>query len=187
MGWRFHRGHRDATPTARLRGRNAAAAGRMTSRMTTSSTPAVSLRVARIDDVGALAAIERDAFSDPWPESAFREFLDKPHVRMTVAVDEQDHAVGYCVMLIMADEAEIANIAVSGARRREGIAARLLDDAIAAARAAHVAAMYLEVRTSNVPAKSLYMSRNFRLMGRRKAYYQHPTEDALVLRWTSGT
>ena len=152
----------------------------------TASNAGVSLRTARLDDVQQLAEIERDAFSDPWPESAFRESLERAHARMTGAADETDRAIGYCVMLIMADEAEIANIAVAASKRRNGIAARLLDDAIEHARERHVSAMYLEVRTSNVPARALYESRHFRLVGRRRGYYQHPTEDALVLRWTSG-
>jgi ribosomal-protein-alanine N-acetyltransferase len=158
----------------------------MTTKAATSTDSAISLRLARPDDVQRLALIERDAFSDPWPESAFREFLDRSHARFTVAVDAQDNAIGYCVMLTMADEAEIANIAVTREKRRTGVAARLLDDAISAARQSHVAAMYLEVRTSNAPARALYESRQFRMVGRRRGYYQHPTEDALILRWTSG-
>lgn len=150
----------------------------------TSNGTSVSLRVAHTGDVAQIATIEKSAFSDPWPESAFRDFLDKPHVHITVAVDDRDQVAGYCVLIMVADEAEIANIAVSPERRRSGIAARLLDHAITTAREAHVAAMYLEVRTSNLPAKALYLSRNFRLVGRRRAYYQHPMEDALVLRWT---
>jgi ribosomal-protein-alanine N-acetyltransferase len=142
------------------------------------------MREARVGDIPALAIIERDAFSDPWPESAFHELLGKDHVRMTVATDAADRAIGYCVMLVMADEAEIANIAVAAVQRRQGIAARLLDAAIATARDNNVTAMYLEVRTSNTPAKALYLSRGFRMVGRRRGYYQHPTEDALVLRWT---
>jgi ribosomal-protein-alanine N-acetyltransferase len=158
----------------------------MTANTATSTDPAISLRLARLGDVQQLAMIERDAFSDPWPESAFREFLDRSHARLTVAVDAGDRAIGYCVMLTMADEAEIANIAVTREKRRSGIAARLLDDAISAARQSHIAAMYLEVRTSNAPARALYESRQFRMVGRRRGYYQHPTEDALILRWTSG-
>jgi ribosomal-protein-alanine N-acetyltransferase len=60
----------------------------------------------------------------------------------------------------------------------------LLDDALEAADAAGTAAVYLEVRTSNVVARALYEGRGFSLVGRRTGYYQHPTEDALVLRRT---
>jgi ribosomal-protein-alanine N-acetyltransferase len=43
--------------------------------------------------------------------------------------------------------------------------------------------MFLEVRTSNEPAKRLYLSRKFHQIGLRRAYYRDPIEDALVLRW----
>jgi ribosomal-protein-alanine N-acetyltransferase len=154
--------------------------------MSATGNSTASLRLARVGDVEQLARIERDAFSDPWPESAFREFLDRAHARCSVAVDANDRAIGYCVMLVMADEAEIANIAVARENRRTGVAALLLDDAIATARERHVSALYLEVRTSNAAARALYESRNFRMVGRRRGYYQHPTEDALILRWSSG-
>ena len=42
--------------------------------------------------------------------------------------------------------------------------------------------MFLEVRESNVAARALYASRGFSAVGRRRGYYRHPVEDALVLR-----
>ena len=45
-----------------------------------------------------------------------------------------------------------------------------------------VRALYLEVRDSNAAARALYGSLGFTQVGRRRGYYQHPTEDALLLR-----
>jgi ribosomal-protein-alanine N-acetyltransferase len=45
-----------------------------------------------------------------------------------------------------------------------------------------VAQLFLEVRTSNDAARALYASRGFVPVGRRRAYYRDPLEDALVLR-----
>jgi ribosomal-protein-alanine N-acetyltransferase len=42
--------------------------------------------------------------------------------------------------------------------------------------------VYLEVRESNAPARALYEAFGFRAVGRRKAYYRHPVEDAIILR-----
>jgi ribosomal-protein-alanine N-acetyltransferase len=58
----------------------------------------------------------------------------------------------------------------------------LLDDALSAADASAIAAVFLEVRESNGPARALYEARGFHSVGRRRDYYQRPTEDALVLR-----
>jgi ribosomal-protein-alanine N-acetyltransferase len=145
-------------------------------------TDTVSLRPARESDVGAMAGIELQSFSDPWPATAFSELLDMQHARITVAVDEHDVPVGYCVLLAVADEGEIANIAVGLALRGQGVGARLLDQALLAAQHEGIRSVYLEVRTSNHAARDLYASRDFVAVGRRRAYYRNPLEDALVLR-----
>ena len=142
----------------------------------------ISIRPTVADDVSAMASIEALAFSDPWPATSFHELLAHPFSRMATATDESGGVVGYCIMLRAADEAEIANIATAPGARRRGIGARLLDDAIAAGEAAGVVAMFLEVRESNVAARALYASRGFAAVGRRRGYYRHPVEDALVLR-----
>lgn len=143
----------------------------------------VTLRTVTPGDVTAMAAIEQRAFSDPWPASAFVDLLGRPHARLVAAFDADGTLCGYCVLLHVLDEGEIANIAVAPERRRRGIAARLLDDAIDTARRMELNALFLEVRTSNEAARQLYASRGFAPVGRRRAYYRAPLEDALVLRW----
>lgn len=142
--------------------------------------PSTRLRAALPRDVPAVALIEAACFSDPWPESAFRSLLRSPAVRFMVAVQAQQ-LCGYSVVIVAADEAELANIAVAPTARRQGVGQALLQAAIAAASAEQVASMYLEVRESNVGARALYASHGFELMGRRRAYYRGPDEDALVL------
>ena len=142
----------------------------------------VTLRRATMTDVQAMAAIEVAAFSDPWPASSFVEMLPLRHARMAVAVDARQTLVGYCILLSAADQGEIANIAVKPSARRRGVGALLLEDALEAATGLGVTQLFLEVRTSNVVARSLYASRGFVAVGRRIAYYRDPLEDALVLR-----
>jgi [ribosomal protein S18]-alanine N-acetyltransferase len=129
-----------------------------------------------------MAEIEREAFSDPWPAQAFVDLLAQPHTRMMVASTDDD-LVGYCVLLSVLDEGEIANIAVCRSARGRGVGARLLDEALAHATQQGIASVYLEVRVSNNPARGLYESRGFLPVGRRRAYYREPLEDALILRW----
>ncbi|MES2522321.1 MAG: ribosomal protein S18-alanine N-acetyltransferase [Gemmatimonadota bacterium] len=142
----------------------------------------MSLRPACAADVGSMARIEGEAFSDPWPASAFSGLLDVAHAMITVAVDARDEPVGYCVLLAAADEGEIANIAVVPSLRGQGVGARLLDHALQSAQHVGIRSVYLEVRTSNHAARDLYASRGFVAVGRRQAYYRNPLEDALVLR-----
>jgi ribosomal-protein-alanine N-acetyltransferase len=144
-------------------------------------TAAPTLRDARAADVAAVVAIERHSFGDPWSEGSFRALLTAPQARFRVA--ERDGALlGYCVAWHIADEAELANVAVAPEARRQGIGALLLDDLLAVADQPPGQTVYLEVRERNLAAQALYRSRGFEASGRRRAYYSNPTEDALVMR-----
>ena len=81
----------------------------------------------------------------------------------------------------MLDEGSIDNIAVRPDCRRRGVAAQLLDVFINFAKGNRLAFLTLEVRASNYAAIALYGSRGFREAGRRKNYYEHPEEDALIM------
>jgi ribosomal-protein-alanine N-acetyltransferase len=141
--------------------------------------------VATADDVAAVAAIEQLSFGDPWSPASFESLLGHPAVLFLVAVEgsARDEMVsGYVVTWYAADEAEVANLAVAPARRGTGVGAALLDAALRGAVARGAIRCFLEVRASNVAAQRLYFARGFEAVGRRKAYYRKPTEDALVLR-----
>ncbi len=140
------------------------------------------LRCALPTDVQRMAAIELASFSDPWPASAFADLLQQAHARIIVALGADQALLGYCVLLSAADEGEIANIAVAPSARRGGVGAQLLDDAIGFGTSEGVLHLFLEVRSSNESARRLYASRGFLPVGRRRAYYREPLEDALVLR-----
>ncbi|HCT56124.1 MAG TPA: ribosomal-protein-alanine N-acetyltransferase [Gemmatimonas aurantiaca] len=143
---------------------------------------AVYIRAMSPDDVDVVSGIEARSFSDPWPPNAFTVLLRRAHARLRVAVDAQGSVVGYCALLIALDEREVANICVDPSVRGKGVAGVLLDEALASADETLASAVFLEVRESNTPARRLYAARGFRMVGRRRGYYQHPDEDALVLR-----
>ena len=42
--------------------------------------------------------------------------------------------------------------------------------------------IFLEVRESNVPAISLYKKLGFEELGIRKKFYEHPIEDAIIMK-----
>ena len=141
----------------------------------------ITLRTAQPSDLDGILRIERLVFSDPWsPESFTPEFTDS-YSWFRVAEIEGEIA-GYVVARIVAQQGEIANIAVHPARHGTGLGGTLLDAAIVAAAAAECEAVWLEVRVSNAPAQRLYASRRFEEIGRRRNYYREPVEDALVLR-----
>jgi ribosomal-protein-alanine N-acetyltransferase len=105
-----------------------------------------------------------------------------PQRDFQVRVAEQEGAVcGVVIFRVAADEAEILNIVVQGARRRLGIGSRLMNDVLEACRIAGAQKIYLEVRDSNSVAREFYSRLGFREAGRRRNYYPMPPEDALVL------
>ena len=143
-------------------------------------------------DLERIALIERDSFSDPWSFEAFSAALALRHLRFLVA-EEMTAAsqgsragdrglVGYVVALVLGDEGEIADVAVAPVARRRGIARQLLQRVMAELVQVGVRTLYLEVRESNSAARALYASLGFQQVGRRRGYYQHPSEDALLLK-----
>ena len=141
----------------------------------------IAIRDATPDDLNAVVAIERVSFGDPWSDASFRSLLRAETTRFRVATRD-GVVVGYAIASRIADEAELANLAVDPEARRAGLGARLLDDLLATTDAEPSATVYLEVRASNEPAQALYRSRGFTAVGRRKGYYSRPAEDAVVMR-----
>lgn len=149
-----------------------------------SAKPKVKLRAATAADVPSIVRIERASFSDPWSARAFEGLLASASVRTMVA-ERDGQVIGYSVVVGAADEGELANIAVDPDCRRQGVSALLLSDLLATAERTGVMALFLEVRESNTAARALYERFGFGKVGRRRGYYQRPTEDALVLRWSA--
>ena len=89
--------------------------------------------------------------------------------------------LGYAGLLVAADEGYITNVAVDPSRRRQGVAAQLLQVFDDFARGNRLAFLTLEVRPSNAAAIALYEGFGFREVGRRRNYYDLPKEDALIL------
>lgn len=144
----------------------------------------VSIDVAQKDDVAAISEIERAAFSDPWSARSFRDALEHPSVYFGCARSDVGEVLGYVVAWFVADEGEIANLAVAPEGWGRGIGRALLDAALAEAKQRGIESVYLEVRDSNARARHLYQSRGFEEVGRRSKYYRRPVEDAIVLRRT---
>lgn len=130
--------------------------------------------------ISAVLEIEQEAFSPAWMEGALLNQLGREDTLFTLAVREEE-VLGFCVLQMIADEAEIYQIAVSAQSRRRGVADMLLEAAVAHAKKSGVIAIYLEVRKSNAPAISLYKKHGFKIEGRRKNYYSSPVEDAVVM------
>lgn len=144
----------------------------------------ISVSPVAVADLAAVSAIERAAFSDPWSERSFREALAQPAIYFVAARSDDGTVLGYVVAWFVADEGQIANLAVAPAGWGSGIGRALLTAALQEAVARGAKDVYLEVRDSNLRARRLYGSSGFKEVGRRRGYYRLPVEDAIVLRRT---
>lgn len=133
------------------------------------------------DHLDEVAELERICFSTPWSRNMLAEELDNALSAFLVALDESGKVVGYAGLQVVLDEGYITNVAVRPECRRQGIAGKLLQVFLDFAQGNHLAFLTLEVRASNYDAIALYGSRGFRSVGRRKNYYGHPKEDAIIM------
>lgn len=138
----------------------------------------VDTRPEHLDDI---LLMEQRCFSVPWThEQLMAQLSDFMHIFLA-AEDENGRAVGYAGLMYVLDEGYISNVAVSPDRRREGIADMLLTELYERAKAKKLSFLTLEVRESNIPAQSLYKKHGYTEVGRRKAYYSRPKEDAVLM------
>ena len=133
------------------------------------------------DHVPQIAELEKLCFSDPWPEQSIASELENP-LSLWLVVLDGSRVVAYVGSQSVLGEADVMNVAVDPAYRRQGIAMNLFSALQAALKEQKVYSLTLEVRASNEPAIALYGLLGFAQVGRRPNYYHNPKEDALILR-----
>jgi ribosomal-protein-alanine N-acetyltransferase len=142
-----------------------------------------------IDDVLVLAAQFVEA--PHWTRRDYEQILhpaptaDPTHflTRCSVVALSDCCLTGFAVASWLPQEtaAEIEGLVVVEKYRRQGIGSALIGACMAWAAKSGAASMRLEVRTSNAAALALYYRHGFSAVGRRRAYYSTPVEDAVLL------
>jgi ribosomal-protein-alanine N-acetyltransferase len=98
--------------------------------------------------------LERLCFTDPWSALAFDELLRFP-LTVALVAEQQNEILGYLIARVVAEEAEILNLAVVPERRRTGLGADLLEAGLTALQESGATRVWLEVRESNAAAQAL--------------------------------
>jgi ribosomal-protein-alanine N-acetyltransferase len=142
---------------------------------------AIVLRTMIEADLPNVLAVENSSYSIPWSETTFRGLLRRSDAELVVATDDAS-IIGHAVYWYVLDQGELGNVAVAPPARGRGVGAMLVKEIVARASKRGVRELFLEVRPSNTHARTLYGKFGFEQVGRRRNYYQEPTEDALVLR-----
>ncbi len=139
------------------------------------------IRPAGERDLVKILRIEKECFTDPWSINVFRGAMSEPHTSVFVLLDETEEVAGYSVSDVVLDEGALDNLAVTAEKRGQGAGAMLLQNVLEDARNKGVKRFFLEVRKSNEKALKLYEKAGFTRLSVRKAYYQDPVEDAIVM------
>ena len=140
------------------------------------------LWVMRREDVPVVMAVERAAYSDGWPATAFeRELTQNAMARYLVLGDADGRVLGFAGLWLMVDEAHVVTVAVVPEERRKGLGRVLVHGLIELAIEHGMSAATLEVRISNDAARALYREYGFYEVGTRKRYYSDNGEDAVIM------
>ena len=139
------------------------------------------IRRMTLEDIPAVVEIEKQCFSLPWSEKSFEDSITREDTIFLVC-ETEDAIAGYMGLYLSFDEASVTNVAVSPNLRKQGCGEALVTKAKEAAKEAGAECVFLEVRQSNEPALSLYKKKGFEEIGIRKKFYEHPVEDAIIMK-----
>ena len=129
--------------------------------------------------VSEVYSISEEAFPLPWPKDELvRETVNPNALNLVALLDGK--VVGYVQCWYTLDSADIINVAVARAYKRQGVGHGLVRDLVLHLKERNVENVFLEVRVSNLPAQRLYKSMGFITLSKRERYYVDG-EDALVM------
>ena len=131
------------------------------------------------EHLSEVASIEEMSFSLPWSLESLELMLTE-QASALVAL-EDGRVLGYVGMMCVLDEGQIINVAVHPDARRRGGGRTLMEAAETYAKERGIVFLSLEVRESNIAARSLYSSLGWEEQGIRKGFYSHPVENACVM------
>lgn len=121
---------------------------------------------------------------EAWDLAAWQDLVATTGRRLLVAVGEgrggATPVLGYALVGMVGDFAELLRIGADPAHRRRGVATRLLARACDDARAHGAERLLLEVSEANGGARAFYGARGFAQIDRRPGYYRDGSA-ALVL------
>ncbi len=136
------------------------------------------IRPMRLSDLPAVMEVGGRSLPRPWSEAVWREEFYSPF-GLYLILEESSSLSGFIGLKLISDEAHVMTIAVCPERRRQGLARTLIKAAFGEPASAGARHVYLEVRPSNLAARTLYASLGFAETGVRRGYYGD--EDALLM------
>ena len=134
------------------------------------------------ENIHSVSVLAKQCFTTPWSEEIYRRELENPQsVGFICKIGNGIAGFIHCNYVL--DELTLNTLCVAPEYRRQGIA-RALWEAVTALMRGVCTVCYLEVRESNLPARTLYESLGFRQNGYRPRYYNEPEEAAVLMQCT---
>jgi ribosomal-protein-alanine N-acetyltransferase len=132
-------------------------------------------------DLDAVLRIEREVHAHPWTPGNFSDALRSNY--LCKVYEEENEMLGFAVLMLAVDEAELLDIAIGSQHQRQGWGRKLLEEMMVLARRRDMRRMVLEVRASNAAAIGLYRGAGFTDIGLRRDYYpaKNGREDAMLM------
>ena len=124
-------------------------------------------------DIVDVVAIEKDLFlDDPWtPELFWSELAQVPESREVMVAVINNAIVGYVSLRFVGSDGDVNTIAVHSDYQGQGVGKHMIAWLEATAITHGVTQLFLDVRSDNAPAMSMYVSRGYEQIDQRRNYY----------------
>jgi ribosomal-protein-alanine N-acetyltransferase len=131
-----------------------------------------------VGDAQAIAALEALGTTPSWNAQSVAATIELPTTEGWVV--EQGAVVAHLITTRVDDEAEVLILATHPDHRRRGLAHALLTHAANHWRSSRVRRAFLDVRSDNTAARTLYGRAGWIESGRRPHYYRDGTDAVLL-------
>ncbi len=131
------------------------------------------------DNLLEILELNNGNFSDGWTESMLISAFDSGRF-LAVGLRENDKLIALATVSTTQFDADIEGIVVDKQYRKKGYAIKLLQFVESYLKERKTEKIFLEVRVSNTPARSLYLKNGYKEISLRKKYYSD-LEDAVVM------
>jgi len=139
------------------------------------------IRKAKATDLASLIELENTLFHPPFSYENLEKEVSDNEFSSVYVVEEGPIFLGFSILWILFEQAQVVQIGVDKAFQNRGYGKSLMKKMIDDAKKNGCEVMSLEVRVSNIPARSFYETFGFRQAALRRLYYRDPVEDGILL------
>ena len=142
----------------------------------------ISIKKADISHLEQIEAIEKTLEHRNLSYDSIKKDLESENTYYLVAIaTTTNNIVGYIGCELLVDHADITAVAMHKDYLKQGIASTLLNTLEKELKQKQIESIFLEVRTSNMPAINLYTKLNYNKIAIRTKYYDN-LEDANIMK-----